>query len=120
MSVETDKDKVELLKELGDDMFHCGGDKSRVSDYDTLSYCIGSVGYEKVEELEKLEDYKEFCFVEDYPYRYGTYSGVYNLHTGEFEEFYCEGDSSPCGGPDFSGFVVSDHCYQLLVKELVV
>ena len=112
---ETDEERIQFLQELGGEEFNYGGNKSSTSDYDTLSYLIPSLGYEKEEELEKLEDYTEFCYVEDYPYRYGTYSGVYNLKTEEIVEFYIDGDSSPCGGSDYSGFNVTP----LLLEELM-
>jgi len=111
---QSDEERVEFLEELGKDIWACGGMESRISDCDTLSYNIKSVDYSyENESLPPLKDYDEFCYVEDCPYRYGTYSGVYNLHTGEFDEFNCDGESSPCGGPDYAGFNVTP---QLLVK----
>jgi len=116
---ETDEEKIEWLSEMGSEEFNCGGSKSRSSDYDTLSYNIKSLDFQSVDEsLESPDDYTEFCYIEDYPYRYGTYSGTYNMKTDKFEEFYCDGDSSPCGGPDYAGFNVTPYLLNMLMNEL--
>ena len=85
-----------------------GGNGS--GDYETVYYSTDFYQWSEEKEWTEsfLKDNDKVYYIEVYPYRYGTYSGVYDMKKLEFTEFDCDGDSSPCGGPDANYGVAGD------------
>ena len=118
-----DEELKDLISERMDDSgWNCGGNPtSHCSDYETVYFSIhdkdgNSIHNWSEEEkwIKRFEDKDNVTWIEVYPYRYGTYSGVYDMNKGEFTEFECDGDSSPCGGPDSSYALVPDKVITLI------
>jgi len=96
-----DEERIEFVRELVTDCLSYD-EKSVYSDYDNISFYNDFFNYtvDSKTPKESFEDSEDVIFCEDYPYRYGTYSGIIDLHTLEILECETDGDHSPCGGAD--------------------
>ena len=97
----SDEEKLEFIRELVREAMPYG-DCHFQSDYDDIEFhnTFFTHVVDPTTPEQYLKDWEEVVFLEDYPYRYGTYSGTINLETLEVEDVCVDGDSSPCGGPN--------------------
>ena len=117
----TDDDLQEIISEEMDCAgFTYGQGGNGRGDYETVYFSTDFYQWsEEKEWTEKfLKDNDKVYYIEVYPYRYGTYSGVYDMNKMEFTEFDCDGDSSPCGGSDSTYGVGGDGFITKLRRSL--
>ena len=115
---ETDEERTELVQILVEDAIPYGDSSKCNSDYSTVYYNTEFYNWKDPEEEAYLKKQTDVCFIEVYPYRYGTYSGMYDMQSKDFIEFYSDGDHSPCGGPDELYALVPPNVIQTLKQEL--